>query len=199
MLRVGWRRHSERIAAGAAALLLQAVVYLALNPRESSPTGATNGPTLVAMILAAARPKREAPPPLHPNEHLSAIPVTAHALVQPITLSELHARTSRSGIDWDSGIQREVRAELSHKHAPARVRFGFPQMPAEEGPPPEFGWNDNSLNRVQRLAHGIIDLSDNCFIKLWPPIPWCHAEPANGDLFKHMHDPRPPEGPNSLP
>ncbi|MHB8812639.1 MAG: hypothetical protein ACYDAE_05185 [Steroidobacteraceae bacterium] len=196
MLRVSWRRHPERIAAAAAALLLQAAVYLALNPRGSSPTGATNGPTLAAMILAAARPKREAPPPLHPTEHLTAIPV-ARSLMQPIAPSEPHTPVSR--IDWDSGIQREVRAELSHKHAPRRLRFGFPQMPTEEGPPPEFGWNDNRLNRIQRLAHGIIDLSDNCFIRLWPPIPWCHFEPANGDLFKHMHDPRPPERPNTLP
>jgi hypothetical protein len=198
VLRVSWRRHSERIAAAAAALLLQAAVYLALNPRESSPTVATNGPTLAAMIVAATRPKRQAPPPLHPNEHLTAVPVTAQPLVQSISFA-LHARASRPGIDWEGGIQHEVRAELSRKHAPPRIRFGFPRMPTEEGPPPQFGWNDNSLDRVQRLAHGIIDLSDSCFIRLWPPIPWCHFGPANGDLFKHMHDPRPPEGPNTLP
>lgn len=199
MLRVSWRNHPERIAAAAAALLLQAVVYLVLSPRESSPTGAANGPTLAAMILAAARPKREAPSPLHPNTHLTAIPVTVHPLVQPITPSALHMRASRPGFDWEAGLQGEVLSQLAPKHAPPRIRFGFPQMPTEEGPSAEFGWDDKKLNRVERLAHGIIDLGDHCSFRLTLPIPWCHFEPANGDLFKHMHDPRPPPGPNSLP
>ena len=72
-------------------------------------------------------------------------------------------------------------------------------MPAAEGPHSAFGWREESLNRVQRLAHGIIDLGDDCFIVLWFPIPQCHSDSGNGDLFEHMHDPKSPEGPNTLP
>jgi hypothetical protein len=72
-------------------------------------------------------------------------------------------------------------------------------MPARSGAPPEIEWNEVEINRVQRLVHGIFDLNDHCFIRIWPPIPACDFSSANGDLFKHMHDPRPPPGPNSLP
>lgn len=40
------------------------------------------------------------------------------------------------------------------------------------------------MNRVQRLARGIIDLGHDCFIVLWFPIPQCHSEPPNGDLLE---------------
>jgi hypothetical protein len=196
---VSWRRHPERIAAAATALLLQVAIYIALSERQASVPGITSGPKLVARILAATRPKREAPPHLHASEYLMPIPVTEHPIVRPITPSAPQTHASRPLIDWQAAIQHEVGAELSRIHAPPKIRFGFPRMPAREAPAPTFGWDEKRIDRVQRLAHGIIDLGDNCFIPLWPPIPQCDSGPANGDLFKHMHDPRPPEGPNTLP
>lgn len=111
---------------------------------------------------------------------------------------------NRSGLHLDPLSTGKVRSDARYEtrqraHAPSKLRFGFPQMPAKEWSPPAFGWDQKRLNRVQRLAHGIIDLGDNCFIRLWPPIPECHADPGDGDLFKHMHDPRPPDGPDTLP
>lgn len=72
-------------------------------------------------------------------------------------------------------------------------------MPARGRLPPEFGWDEARIHRIQRLENGIIDLGDRCLIKLPFPIPICRFGrlPANGELFKHMHDPR--SAPGSLP
>jgi len=196
---VCWRRHPERIAAAATALLLQMAIYIALSERQVSVPGFTRGPTLVARILAVTHPRREAPPSLHASERLRSIAVTEHPVVRPIAPSASQRHSSRPPFDWQGAIQHEVGAELSRIHAPPQVRFGFPRIPAPEAPPPAFGWDEKRLNRVQRLAHGVFDLGDNCWILLWPPIPQCYFPPADGDLFKHMHDPRPPDGPNTLP
>ncbi|MGH8319805.1 MAG: hypothetical protein ACREUL_17850 [Steroidobacteraceae bacterium] len=65
-------------------------------------------------------------------------------------------------------------------------------MPAKQGAPPAFEWDDVHIDRVQRLVHGVIDLGDRCVITLTLPIPFCHFGKisADGDLFEHMHDPR---------
>lgn len=194
---ISWRRQSERITAAATALLLQAVLYLALSQRQVSLLSGVSAPRLVARLLTVTRPKREAPSPMHSGARLLPIPVTEHPIVRPITLS--HPQTHTPAFDWHAGIQDEVRAELARAHARPKLRFDFPQMPATETPAPEFGWDDKHLNRIQRLAHGIIDLGDHCFIRVWPPIPECHFEPANGDLFKNMHKDERLPGPNTLP
>lgn len=193
-----WGRFSERAIAAATALLLQAAVYLALSPRHPSLPRLANEPKLIAMILAATRPKRQAPPRVRASQHLIPIPVAEHPLVGPITSTEPQRHPSRSLVDWEAALQREVRTQESRAHAPAKLRFGFPEMPAAQGPSSPFGWNANRLNRVQRLAHGIIDLGENCFIVLWFPIPQCDSD-SDDDLFGHMHDPKPPDGPNTLP
>lgn len=195
-----WGRLSQRAVAAATALLLQAALYLALSPRNPSLPRLGNEPRLIAMILAATRAKRRAPPRVHAREHLMPIAVVAqHPLVGPLTAAEPQQHSSRSAIDWEAALQREVRTQETRAHAPAKLRFGFPEMPAVQGPHSPFSWNENRLNRVQRLVHGIIDLGDNCFIVLWLPIPQCHSDSGDDDLFAHMHDPKPPEGPNTLP
>lgn len=79
------------------------------------------------------------------------------------------------------------------------MRFDIPKMPLERAPPREWdGWDEVSGHRLQRLAHGIIDLGHGCFIRLPIPIPQCDSEPANGDLFNPARDRR-DEAPGSLP
>jgi hypothetical protein len=51
---ITWRRRSERAIAAAAAVLLQAAVYLTLSQRHPSVQIATRAPTIFATILAAA-------------------------------------------------------------------------------------------------------------------------------------------------
>lgn len=193
------RRRFERSAAAATAVLLQAALYLSLSPRHFSFQRVASVPTLMAMILTVARPKHEAPPSRRVSRRRTAKPLNERPMVRPITPLEPQRRSLPSAIDWQAAIQGEVGKELSRADARPKVRFGFPEMPAHGEPPPGIEWNENETNRVQRLVHGIFDLNDHCFIRIWPPIPWCDSSAPNGDLFKHMHDPKPPPGPNTLP
>lgn len=199
---MSWGRLSQRALAAAIALMLQATLYLALSPRHPSLPRLGNEPGLIALILAATRAKRPPPPRIHASTSLIPIPVPDHPdhpLVGPITPPEPQRHAGRSPIDWEANLQHEVHAQASRADAPARLRFGFPQMPASPGPHSPFGWNENHLNRVQRLAHGIINIGENCFIVLWFPIPQCDSGSGDDDLFEHMHDPKAPDGPNTLP
>ena len=196
---ISWRRQSERITAAATALLFQVALYLAMSQREPSLISGTNAPSLVARIVAATRPRHEAPLPVRATDRFIPVPLTEQPSVRPVIPLVPQSLPSRPAFDWQAGIQDEVRAELARAHARPKLRFDFPKMPAPEAPAPEFGWNDNHLNRIQRLAHGIIDLGDHCSIRLWPPIPLCDSGPANGDLFRNMHRDERLPGPNTLP
>jgi hypothetical protein len=196
---IGWGRNCERTIAATAAVLLQAALYLALSHERPSGASAANAPRSIAMILAAARPQREAPPPV---SRMSEKPIGKLAVEPlappPITPFESPTQSSRPTFDWGGAIQGEVR-KLTRPAAPPKLRFGFfPVMPVEKTPPHWNGWDEARIDRTQRLAHGIIDLGVGCVIVLWFPIPQCHSEPARGDLFKHMRD-RPDEGPGALP
>ena len=107
-------------------------------------------------------------------------PVIEPPAVQPITSAERERQPSRSSVDWNAAIQREVGTELARADAPARMRFDFPLMPppAKAGPAP-LPWNERHIHRVQRLVHGIIDLGP-CTITLTFPIPVCHFGKDSG-------------------
>lgn len=191
-----WHRRSERILAALMALALQAALYrLLLPPRPSRPE-AGNSPPMIAMILAPGRPHPIAAPRLA-GKPKPRRPVFEPIAVAPIT--EPPKPSSPAAIDWQAAIRHEVRAEVSPAGATHTLRFGFPRMPAHRRPAPAFGWDEARIHRIQRLENGIIDLGDRCVIKLSFPIPLCRFGriPANGDLFKHMHDPENARG--SLP
>ena len=62
---------------------------------------------------------------------------------------------------------------------------------------PQFDWDYARTHRVETLTEGgmVIHLNDNCVIVLTPfPFPLCSPfkRKANGELFKHMHDPHKP-------
>lgn len=177
---IGWHRHSERFAAGATALLLQAVLYWTLSERQPAPPNGESEPSLSARILTATGPNREPPPPRLPGEPRMQNPVIEPPLVQPITSAEPQTQPSRPPVDWNAAIQREVGTELAHADPAPKVRFDFPRMPAAKDPPPPFPWDERHINRVQRLVHGIIDLGP-CTINLTFPIPICHFGKDSGD------------------
>lgn len=196
---IRWGRHSERAIAVATAVLLQAAVYMTLSQRHAASPYAASAPTIIAMILAAARPKREPPPALRPSEPQKPRPIAVLPVTPPIVPSKLPAHPPQSAFDWQEAIRGEMRREVARASAPPRKRFDLPAMPAADAPPHEWeGWDETRINRLQRLAHGIIDLGHGCFILLFPPIPQCHSEPPEGDLFDHMRDRR-DEPPDSLP
>lgn len=196
---VSWGRHSERAIAATAAVLLQATLYVALSHRHPFSRSATSAPTIFAMILTAARPKREPPPLRQSSEHRRRRLVSEHSAAPSIAPSSSQKQSPRSVFDWAGAIPGEVTKQLTHPVAPRRMQFGFPKMPAEETLPHWDGWDQVRIDRVQRLAHGIIDLGHGCFISLPIPIPQCYAEPANGDLFRNLHAHHPDERPGALP
>lgn len=199
LVMITWRRRSERVAAGATALLLQATLYWTLSERQPSPPHGASAPSLTARILTTARPNRELPPLGFPDKLRMQNPVIELPLVHPITSAEPPRQASRSSVDWNAAIQREVWTELARAPAPPKMRFDFPQMPAMKDPPPAFGWDEHHINRAERLVHGIIDLGP-CTITLSFPIPICHfgKDSGDGDLLGPMHSPRTDE-PDPLP
>lgn len=195
---ITWDRHSERAIAAATAVLLQVAVYLALTERHAAVPHPASAPTIIAMILAAVRPKREPPPARQPLEVEKLRLTVTHPPIRDIP-SNLEMHALRSPFDWQGAIRGEVRQESAHAAAPPRMRFELPKMPVQESQPREWeGWDDTRINRVQRLAHGIIDLGHGCYMLLFPPIPQCHSEPADGHLFDHLRDRR-DELPGALP
>lgn len=187
----GWRRHSERLAAGMTALLLQAALYWALTERQPSPLRRESEPSLTARILSATRPDRERPPPRLRSAPRIQNPVIEPPVVQPITSAQPPQQASRPPVDWNAAIQGEVGSELARAKRPAKMRFDFPQMPTAKDPPAAFGWDERRINRAQRLEHGIIDLGP-CTITLSFPIPICHfgKDSGDGDLLGPMRGPR---------
>jgi hypothetical protein len=103
-------------------------------------------------------------------------------------------------LDWEGAIQGEVGKQLTPPVAAPKVRFGLPKMPVEKAAPSHWdGWDEAHIDRLQRLAHGIIPLSHGCYMLLFLPIPQCPSDPPNGDLFKDLHGHHPDEIPGSPP
>jgi hypothetical protein len=197
---LSWGRHSERVVAATVAVLLQVSLYLALSHRHPFVRSATNAPSILAMILTAARPKREVPPPRRSNEHRKRRLVSVHPVAPQVIPVEPQKHSTGSTFDWEGAIRGEVGKQLTPPVAPPKMNFGFPKIPVEEAAPPRWdGWDDTRIDRVQRLAHGIIDLGHGCYMLLFLPIPQCHPETAKGDLFRNLHDHHPDEIPGSPP
>jgi hypothetical protein len=105
------------------------------------------------------------------------------------------ANPSHPPIDWAGELDRAAR-DFTASEASRKPRdFGFPHAStAPSSKPPEFGWSYAPTHRVQSMPGGglLINLNDNCVIVIIPlPFFACAPgkKPANGDLFKHMHDP----------
>jgi hypothetical protein len=197
---LSWGRHSERAVAAAVAVLLQASLYLALSHRHPIVRSTTNAPSIFAMILTAARPKRAPPPVQRSNERRKRKLLSEHIVAPPVVPAEPQKHATGSRFDREGALQDEVGKQLTAPAAPPRIRFGFPKMPVEEAAPLRWdGWDAAHIDRVQRLAHGLIDLGHGCYMLLFLPIPQCPSDPPNGDLFRDLHGHHPDEIPGSPP
>jgi len=100
-------------------------------------------------------------------------------------------------IDWANELNRTAKEPASGESAPKPREFGAPHVaPTPPVKPPEFGWSHSRTNRVERGPGSVgIHLGDHCVIAL-SPLPSVVCSPGkkevNGDLFKHMRDPRQP-------
>jgi hypothetical protein len=100
-------------------------------------------------------------------------------------------------IDWNAELARAARAAASGDTKVPPRNFGFPTGPPTTKDYPQFDWDYARTHRVETLPEGgmVIHLNDNCIIVLTPfPFPLCSPfkRKANGELFKHMHDPDKP-------
>jgi hypothetical protein len=96
-------------------------------------------------------------------------------------------------VDWNAELQRAAKAHSLRETDPAPRGFGFPQRPAPEAKPAQFGWDYAATHRVESLPEGglLVNLNDRCVLLLAPlPFAFCGigARKANGELFEHMQD-----------
>ena len=98
-------------------------------------------------------------------------------------------------IDWERELDRAARDSTAAPPSLEPREFGFPHASAApSSKPPEFGWSYAATHRVESLPGGglLINLNDHCIL-VFAPLPFFFCapghKPANGDLFKHMHDP----------
>jgi len=144
-------------------------------------------------IRAPESPSRKRPPrpprSLQPNPGPST-PVEPHPTPQGDV-----AKPNHPPIDWAGELDRAVRDAAAAEASRKPLDFGFPQaFTAPSSKSPEFGWSYAPTHRVESMPGGglLINLNDNCVIVISPlPFVVCALgkKTANGDLFKHMHDP----------
>jgi hypothetical protein len=146
-------------------------------------------PTISAPEGSARKQLPRSPRSLQPNPTPS-IPVEPY----PAPPGDV-ANPSHAPIDWAGELDRAARDAAAAEASRKPRDFGFSHATtAPSSKPPEFGWSYAPTHRVESLPGGglLINVNDNCVIVLAPlPLFVCAPgkKPANGDLFKHMHDP----------
>jgi hypothetical protein len=144
-------------------------------------------------ISAPESPARKRPPrsprSLQPNPTPST-PVEPHPAPPGVVANPNHPP-----IDWAGELDRAARDAAAAEASRKPLDFGFPHASTTpSSKTPEFGWSYAPTHRVESMPGGglLINLNDNCVIVISPlPFFVCALgkKPANGDLFKHMHEP----------
>jgi hypothetical protein len=160
--------------------------------------GAASGDALI-IEPAAATPHGAARPAsaAHPAPRATA---PARAQTAPMTTAGATPAPGAPSapIDWFSEQDRVANDAAAKSTAPPPRGFGVPEVPREYAPPKsDFGWSHSRTHRVEPIEGGgiAINLSDQCVLVLIPlPLIGCALgkRPANGDLFRHLHDPAHP-------
>lgn len=199
-----WSTKPERLLAAAVVVALH-VVLLRLLLRRTVPTALpSTEPPLLITIFAPAKPRRVVRP--HHSSAMSKIRTSPqehqaprNVIAQPIAISNVSKIFPRVPINWQQAMHAEVHAfELRSDEQP-KVHFGSPKMPTPPEAPYRFPWDEARLHPIVIKPGAIlIHFGDVCTINLTFPIPICHFHTkANGNLFKHMNNPR-AQGPGAL-
>ncbi|MDB6085794.1 MAG: hypothetical protein JWN43_3675 [Gammaproteobacteria bacterium] len=167
-----------------------------LEVRTASPTLELTYLTLVAPESATTRPA-----PVRPSQPLMRQSVAPPPVSRPRLDSPPNAPASgeednaiHPPIDWANELNRTARESASGESAPKPREFGAPHVaPTRPPKPPEFGWSRSRTHRLERGPGSTgIHVGDHCVMS-FTPLPSVVCGPgkkeANGDLFKHMHDP----------
>lgn len=97
-------------------------------------------------------------------------------------------------IDWEEELARAAKHAGTEHTGPEPKDFGFPHAGAAPSAKTEqFGWDYAPTHRVESIPGGglLVNLNDNCVLVFVPfPFVLCQPgkKPANGELFKHLHD-----------
>jgi hypothetical protein len=157
--------------------LPQSLQWVFIAPTISAPEGPVR-----KRLPRSPRSLQPTPTPSTPVESFPALPGEV-------------ANSSHPPIDWAGELDRAARDFAAAESSRKPRDFGFPHASAAPSSgPPEFGWSYAPTHRVESLPGGglLINVNDNCVILLAPlPFFVCAPgkKPANGELFKHMHDP----------
>ena len=120
-------------------------------------------------------------------------PSSGGAPSQPVPAEE-ESNAIQAPIDWTEELSRSAKDATADKSAQAPKDFGFPHRPSAPAKPPQFEWDYAATHRVETLPGGgmFINLNDRCVLVLYPPFIGCRVgtKPANGELLKHMGDPK---------
>jgi hypothetical protein len=153
----------------------------------------TRAGSLELLVLPPARVPLPKSPPVKPrNVHQP----NRSSPVNQARAAESNTETNEitPSVDWNAELMRAARAAASGNTKVPPRNFGFPAGPPTLNDYPQFDWDYARTHRVETLPEGgmVIHLNDNCVIVLTPfPFPLCSPfkRKANGELFKHMHDP----------
>jgi hypothetical protein len=146
--------------------------------------------TKTSVRVASAAPA----PDINGNLPLPRISIDNDA----ITLSPTESQQQR--IDWDLESALAVQSSVAQAAKEKKYRDLSSLTPEQLDwvkknhmePMPGFQWDRNS--RGEMLRHGIVKLNDHCVLVV--VIPFCRFGGEiqySGDLFKDMHDPKPPD------
>jgi len=140
-------------------------------------------------------------PPVSPartrrSQRASQQNTAAAPAAQPNTAASSKERSAiHPPIDWAGELDRAARDSVPAEPPREPRDFGFPHAStARSSKPPEFSWSHTRTHRVESIPGGglLVHVNDNCVLVLIPlPFFACAPgkKPANGDLFKHLHDP----------
>jgi hypothetical protein len=96
--------------------------------------------------------------------------------------------------DWNAELEQAAKNALANELAKKKHDTDFAHVfPTQPKKPEQFAWDYAATHRVESLPQGglLINLSDHCVLLLFPlPLIGCGIgkRPANGDLFKNMHN-----------
>lgn len=199
------KRTMRALAFVAAVVAHVGLVALLMQPLRRDTREGADEPRMVVVFLEPKSPDAAAAVPDSPAPRVSikTPPVDLSSAITLPPRDEVEVPANPPNIDWQEesriaaaraaqGLEADRRRK---EHLDVDPRFARPAPRA-----PEFGWDQSRIHRVESLPAGgmVIHLNDRCSLTLSGLlIPMCKLGKieARGDLFDHIGDRPPDQGP----